>query len=102
MAENLQSGAEPLLVSVPRELEELRPDLQRFFDAMVYKLRRNKNKGRWEDLDLDKTLSLLRGELTELEEAVLERSSMEILMEAADVGNFAMIAANIALERIGV
>lgn len=101
MAENLQTGAKPLMIAVPDELADLRPDLQRFFDAMIYKLRRNKTKGRWEDLDLDKTLSLLRGEITELEEAVAEGSSMEILMEAADAGNFAMIAANIALERIG-
>lgn len=101
MAEDLQVGAKPLQIAVPDELADLRPDLQRFFDAMVYKLRRNKSKGRWEDLDLEKTVDLIREEVDELEDSISEGSSMEILMEAADVGNFAMITANIALERLG-
>ena len=101
MAENLTNGAKPLTIMVPDDLEALRPDLQRFFDAMVYKLRRNKNKGRWEDLDVDKTFKHLIGEVEELRAAIAEGSSMEVLMEGADVGNFAMILANIAVENKG-
>lgn len=98
MAENLTSGAKPLVIAVPEELEALRPDLQRFFDAMIYKLRRNKHKGRWENLSVENTFKALQGELTELDDAIKEGSTMEVLMEAADVGNFALILANIAVE----
>lgn len=98
MSEGLKTGGRPLAIFIPDELEALRPDLQRYWDAMVYKLRRNKHKGRWADLDLADTMAKLDGEIVEMRDAVGEGSSMEILMEAADVGNFAMIAANVALE----
>lgn len=98
MSENLTPGAKPLLIAVPDELAELRPDLQRFFDAMIYKLRRNKHKGRWEGLNLDQTFRMLEQEIVELNEALKEGSSMEILFEAADAANFAMIIANLGLE----
>lgn len=98
MSEGLKAGGRPLSIFIPDELEALRPDLQRYWDAMVYKLRRNKHKGRWADLDLNDTMAKLDGEIVEMRDAVGEGSSMEILMEAADVGNFAMIAANVALE----
>jgi len=98
MPENLQTGAKPLMIAVPDELASLRPDLQRFFDAMIYKLRRNKNKGRWEDLNLERSFELLQGEVVELDQALAEGSSVEVLMEAADVANFALIVANIGLE----
>lgn len=98
MAEFLEGGSTPLTILVPNELATIRPDLQRFFDAMVYKLRRNKHKGRWEDLNVDKTGLLLDEEMEELRDAIRDGSTMEILMEAADVANFAMIMANISLE----
>jgi len=98
MSENCSPGSRPLLISVPHELEFLRPDLQRFFDAMIYKLRRNKHKGRWEDLDIPKTVERMRDEIAELEEAISEGSTVEVLFEAADVANFALITANISLE----
>lgn len=87
-----------LTVVVPHELRNIVPDLQRFFDAMVYKLRRNAHKGRWEDMDLNDALPRLREEVDELQEAIAAGSTMEITMEAADVANFALIVANIALE----
>ena len=87
-----------LTVVVPHELTPIVPDLQRFFDAMVYKLRRNAHKGRWADLSVDDALQRLREEVGELHESVLAGSSIEITMEAADVANFALIVANIALE----
>lgn len=98
MAEGTSPGSTVLKISVPDELDGLRPDLQRFFDAMVYKLRRNKNKGRWEGLNLDNTFHRLEEEVSELKDALKEASTMEILMEAADVANFALIIANIGLE----
>lgn len=98
MAENLKAGHTPLTIAVPNELAELRPDLQRFFDAMIYKLRRNKNKGRWEDLSLSDSFARMEDEFKELNEALLGGSTTEILFEAADVANFALIIANIGLE----
>lgn len=86
-----------LVIFIPYELEAVRPDLQRFFDAMVYKLRRNAHKGNWEDLPLDRAYKLMEGEMGELVNAVAEGNTSEIVFEAADVANFALMIANIAL-----
>lgn len=88
-------------VFVPRELRDLKlePVLLRFFDAMVYKLRRNKHKGAWERVDLQRALNLLKLEVAELEGAMKEGSQVEILMEAADIANFALIVSSIAIGR---
>lgn len=101
MPENLNEiGWATLEIGVPPELVEIGvvPDLQRFFDAMVYKLRRNAHKGRWETLPFEKAMEDLWGEIKELQEAALHGSTTEILLEAADVANEALIVANIALE----
>jgi len=68
-----------------------------FMDAMLYKLNHNRHKGKWEDLDLKATLKKLRDEVDELEKAMHEGNAIEIILEAADVANYAMIAANIAI-----
>lgn len=102
MAEGLndKSGSVQLSIFVPPELVAIgvAPDLQRFFDAMIYKLRRNAHKGRWEEVPLDRAFKALLGEADELRDAVFTGSTSEILMEAADVANQALIVANIALE----
>jgi NTP pyrophosphatase (non-canonical NTP hydrolase) len=101
MAENLSdSHGTTLHIHVPPELVDIgvAPDLQRFFDAMVYKIRRNAHKGRWEDVPLSKALAELNEEVKELEGVIPYGSTSEILMEAADVANWAMILANISLE----
>lgn len=103
MAENLnERGWTILKVAVPPELVDIgvTGDLQRFFDAMIYKLRRNAHKGRWEELPLDKARDDLLMEVAEMDAAILSGSTSEILMEAADVANEALIVANIALERL--
>jgi hypothetical protein len=89
-----------LRVPVPPELVRIgaAPCLQRFFDAMIYKLRRNAHKGRWETLPLDKAFKDLRGEVEELDETIRSGSTAEILMEGADVANEALIVSEIALE----
>lgn len=91
--------AAPLSFVLPPEVEAYRDDLRRFVDAMIYKLRRNAHKGRWEDVDMTRGFMLLRGEVDELEGAVAEGNSTEIVLEGADVANFAMIMASIATER---
>lgn len=104
MAENLnEDGWKILEVPVPPELLALGvdADLKRFFDAMIYKLRRNATKGRWDDVPLDKAFQGLEEETTELKGALSHGSSTEILFEAADVANQALIVAAIGLERTG-
>lgn len=107
MAENLNDGVQGgphIRVWLPPELVLLGvgPDLQRFFDAMVYKLRRNHHKGNWQTLPMDKAWKDLEGEVVELASAVAHGSSAEILFEAADVANEALICANIALQARGL
>lgn len=88
-----------VVVTLPEEVEQYEDDIRRFVHAMVYKLKIHHNKGRWEDLPIGKALQLLRGEVKELDEAMRGGNLIEILTEAADVGNFAMIIASIATER---
>lgn len=87
-----------MIVNVPAGLAHLVPDLKRFVDAMVYKLNKNNHKGKWEEMTITRTLQLLKGEVDELTEAINEGNDIEIVLEAADIGNFAMIAASIAVE----
>lgn len=105
MSENLtDDGWKHLSVPIPPELVALGvdADIKRFIDAMIYKLRRNAHKGRWEDLALDKAFGDLKSEVEELEAAMGPGSTTEILFEAADVANEALIIAAIGLERAGV
>lgn len=97
-------GGKVLEVFLPKELVDIgvAPDLQRFFDAMIYKLRRNAHKGHWDHLSLDTAFADLGGEVEELTGAIASGSTAEILMEAADVANEAMICANVALAGKGL
>ncbi len=80
-------------------IRDLDHGLKRFNDAMRYKLLKNAHKGRWEDLPLADALAKLKAEVAELEAAIEQGNTVEILLEAADVANFAMITASIAVER---
>jgi len=105
MPENLtDEGGKIIEVFLPKELVDIGvgADLQRFFDAMVYKLRRNAHKGNWDDLSLDQAFADLGGEVDELASAIASGSTAEILMEGADVANEALIVANIALAARGL
>lgn len=104
MTENLRDdGWTVLQVPVPPELVAIgcAPDLQRFFDAMIYKLRRNAHKGKWEELSQADAEADLHAEVGELTRAIRAGSTAEIWMEAADVANEALITAAIALEAKG-
>lgn len=85
-------------VFIPPELNDIESALLRFVGAMVFKLRKNVHKGRWEDLDISAALLRLREELGELEAAIGEGNYVEVLLESADVANFALILASIAIE----
>ena len=66
---------------------------------MVYKLSKNAHKGKWSDLDVDAAFARMEGERVELQEAMVNGNTVEVLLEAADVANFALILANIAVTR---
>lgn len=88
-----------LTISLPPEVEQYEHDIRRFVDAMVYKLKVHSAKGRWEDLSLQDSLPLLLGEVEELREAIEGGNMVEILLEAADTANFALIIASTSVER---
>lgn len=82
----------PPEVNCEREIKQL-------VDAMRYKLKKNAHKGKWEDMTLKQAIDFLEGEVEELKEAASRDSDIEIILEAADVSNFAMIVANLAMKR---
>lgn len=84
-------------VFIPDNLKDHEPELQRFFDAMVFKLSKNSHKGKWEDSHLPAIRSRLSDEIAELDQAMQEGNIIEIILEAADVANFALILADIAI-----
>jgi hypothetical protein len=61
---------------------------------MVYKLAKNAHKGRWEDMSLQEEYDNLVKEVEELRQAMADQNTVEILLEAADVANFALIIAS--------
>lgn len=89
----------PASVFVPRELDAIRPEILRHFDAMIFKLRKNKHKGSIQEWDLAKAFEKLQEEVNELKTAIDEGSPVEIIMEAADVSNMALILAAIGLKK---
>jgi hypothetical protein len=88
-----------ITIALPPEVEAYADDIRRFVDAMVFKLKMHSKKGKWEALSLPECLELLEGEVRELRDAVKGHNLIEILLEAGDVGNYALIIASIAIER---
>jgi len=66
--------------------------------AMIFKLDKNAGKGRWQDVDIIGYLAKLSLEFKELEEAIQQGNTVNILLEAADVANFALIIASKELD----
>jgi NTP pyrophosphatase (non-canonical NTP hydrolase) len=65
---------------------------------MLYKLDINSSKGRWQDIDTQASLERLMEEAIELREALQTDNTVSILLEAADVANFALIIASKELD----
>lgn len=83
-----------------RSRETVDADIQTLMQAMVQKLHENAHKGYWDKMTLLELLYLLSNEVEELTDAILIKDSVEIMREAADVGNFAMmICANAGRDR---
>lgn len=101
MPEHLKDdGWVTLAIAIPPELVAIgvADDVQRFVDFMVYKLRRNHHKGRFEGVPLEAAWADLQGEVAELEGAIKAGSTAEIWMESADIANQALIVAAVAHE----
>lgn len=88
------------VVSLHGDMAKYGPDIRRFVEAMIYKLEKNVTKGKWEDLAIERAFKLLEGEVDELRAEVHgDRNMVRTMLEAADVANFALIVASIAMER---
>lgn len=71
----------------------MRPELQTFAQYMEHKLKLNDHKGGWENTSQERLFALLKKEVEELEKALQEEPNLNIMFEAADVANFAMMIA---------
>ena len=71
----------------------MRHELKVFTSIMEHKLALNDHKGGFEDGDPKALLILLEHEVAELKQSIEDGDYFEILTEAADVANFAMILA---------
>lgn len=71
----------------------MRPELKMFAQYMEHKLKLNDHKGGWEQTSIPVLFKRLREELHELEQAISTEPELNIMMEAADVANFAMMIA---------
>lgn len=70
-----------------------RKEVEIFTLCMEEKLRRNDHKGGWEDCAMSDLFERLKAEVKELEEAINGESDVNVMFEAADVANFAMMIA---------
>jgi len=84
--------AQALLID---EGNKIRFELQKFTELMEEKLQQNDYKGGWKNCNTQQLLSYLKGETLELEQAIIDGNKENIVKEAADVANFAMMIADI-------
>ena len=87
------------VVKMPVGTEQYVNDVRRFVDAMLFKLAKNAHKGRWEEMSVYEAMVRIREETEELDGAVKTGNTIEMVLEAADIANFAMIACSITMER---
>ncbi len=71
----------------------MRRELEIFSGIMELKLGLNDHKGGWENVGLEDLMEKLKGEVNELADAMEREPDMNILFEAADVANYAMMIA---------
>jgi NTP pyrophosphatase (non-canonical NTP hydrolase) len=80
----------------------IRPEVAEFAIDMELKLMRNDAKGDWRGMDVGQLLDLLEAELDELADAVMNGTDDDVIDEAADVANFAMMIADVCRKRTEV
>lgn len=74
-------------------------EMKMFTDAMKTKLAANQHKGKWEGVNLEELLQRIVDEVDELRQAIKGGNAIEIMLEAADIANFAMMAADVAVRQ---
>jgi hypothetical protein len=85
-------------ITIPKGCEIYANDIRRFVDAMLYKLAVNVHKGRWEDVSVQTQYENLLVEVEELRYAMSEGNTVAVMLEAADVANYALIIASEKLD----
>jgi len=83
-------------IHLPDGIAEYGPDLRRFFDAMVMKLYFNRHKGFADGCHPIEMCDKASDELKELRDALLHKSQEDVVLESADVANFAWLTALVA------
>lgn len=84
-------------IFVPPELKNEEADIKRFFDAMIFKLRKNADKRGFDTATVTGCVDRMNEEIDELTAAISEGNDLEIILEAADVANFALLIAGAAI-----
>lgn len=80
--------------------EIIEEDLQIIHTAMLVKLEEKNWKPTWENASDVELLGLLKLEVRELQNEIIMGDNEQIIREAADVANFAMMIAGNAMRRI--
>lgn len=90
-----------ITIHIPENCEPYAADIKRFVDAMVYKLRKNAHKGRWEDLGTAEAYQLMCGEAEELRTEIERETpnAYDVTFECADVANFALMISSMVTEK---
>ena len=78
--------------------ETIREEVIQFSRRMEAKLLKNEWKGGWRNKSPLERFRLLQIEVEELAEALSDGTPEDIINEAADVGNFAMMIADIMMQ----
>ena len=73
---------------------KLRPEVQWFAERMEVKVRSNDWKGCWQNMTPTEILARIREDTDELED-VLRGGAVNVMLEAVDVANFAMMLADV-------
>ena len=83
-----------LTAGIERTDDQINNDMDLIICAMWEKLEANHCKPYWDKDSLLTLAKLMQGEVDELVDAILHGSQQEIIAEAADVANFAMMIAS--------
>lgn len=78
----------------------MRHEVKTFAECMEHKLAKNDHKGGWENLSNETLFDLLRKEVDELEQALKNEPTLNVVFEASDIANFAMMIGWNALRRL--
>lgn len=88
-----------LVAEIERDARTICPEIRRLAQSMAYKLDLNAHKRCWQHYGRPEAywfLTKLREEVEELQDAMLRGSAVDVMLEAADVANFAMFIHDLA------